>query len=78
MEKSLLSKFFLPPLPPLSLSHCVQVTTEALVVGAPILVPPVLERVKLLLDILPKEPGDFSTLTSGQVSLLRWLALEWI
>ncbi|KAL5481420.1 hypothetical protein EMCRGX_G021569 [Ephydatia muelleri] len=43
-----------------------QVTTEALVVGAPILVPPVLERVKLLLDTLPREPSDFSALTSGQ------------
>ncbi len=44
-----------------------QVTGEALDVGSSVLLPPVVDRISLLLSLLPLEPSQLSTLSTGQV-----------
>ncbi|XP_064390094.1 probable E3 ubiquitin-protein ligase HERC1 isoform X2 [Halichondria panicea] len=43
-----------------------KVTGEALDVGSSVLLPPVADRVSLLLSLLPHEPSQLSTLSTGQ------------
>ena len=56
---------FSPPSLPLPLS---QVTSEALEVGSSVLLPPILDRLDLLLSILPEVPSLLTSLTTGQVA----------
>ena len=41
--------------------------SDTLAVGSCVLLPPTLERVKLLLSLLPPDPKQFNQLTGGQV-----------
>ena len=52
-----------PPPPP-------QVCGQALEIGALVLLSPVLDRVRLLLNLIPEDPSTFSSLTGGQVTFL--------
>ena len=45
-----------------------QEASKALEIGQSVLLPPVLDRVELLLTILPEEPSEIASLTAGQVS----------
>ena len=44
-----------------------QEASKALEIGQSVLLPPVLDRVELLLTILPEEPSEIASLTAGQV-----------
>ena len=44
-----------------------QVASDALEVGSSVLLPPVVDRLDLLLSLLPEQPSLISTLTTGQV-----------
>ena len=44
-----------------------QEASKALEIGQSVLLPPVLDRVELLLTILPEEPSEIASLTPGQV-----------
>ena len=46
---------------------CFQVASDALEVGSSVLLPPVVDRLELLLSLLPEEPSLISKLTTGQV-----------
>ena len=48
----------------------VQETSKALEVGASVLLPPVHERLDMLLAILPEDPSSIVGLTTGQVHIL--------
>ena len=47
---------------------CAQVTSDSLEVGSSVLLPPVLDRLDLLLSILPEDLALIATLSVGQVS----------
>ena len=47
-----------------------QAVSECLSVGAPLLLPPLRERMELLHSLLPQGPDGWSSLTRGQVQLL--------
>ena len=53
--------------PPLTLTHTHQVASDALEVGSSVLLPPVTDRLDLLLSILPADPTQIASLTTGQV-----------
>ena len=44
-----------------------QEASRALEIGQSVLLPPVLDRMDLLLAALPENPSDFASLTAGQV-----------
>ena len=44
-----------------------QVASDALEVGSSVLLPPVVDRLELLLSLLPEHPSLITTLTTGQV-----------
>lgn len=44
-----------------------QVASDALEVGSSVLLPPVVDRLDLLLSLLPEQPSLINTLTTGQV-----------
>lgn len=44
-----------------------QEASKALEIGSSVLLPPVLDRMDILLSILPEEPANIATLTAGQV-----------
>jgi hypothetical protein len=51
-----------------SLPTCtMQVASDALEVGSSVLLPPVVDRLDLLLSLLPEQPSLINTLTTGQV-----------
>lgn len=58
----------------LSLIICVwfaQAVNEALSVGAPLLLPPLLERMEVLHTLLPQGPEGWDSLTVGEVNFTR-------
>lgn len=44
-----------------------QEASKALEIGSSVLLPPVLDRMDILLALLPEEPSQIATLTAGQV-----------
>ena len=46
-----------------------QVASDALEVGSSVLLPPVVDRLDLLLSLLPEQPSLINTLTTGQVHI---------
>ena len=60
-----------------------QEASKALEIGSSVLLPPVLDRMDILLALLPEEPSQITTLTAGQVrelligrSLCTWYGHE--
>ena len=50
---------------------CLQEASKALEIGQSVLLPPVLDRMELLLAVLPEEPSQITSLTAGQVHKLN-------
>ena len=44
-----------------------QEASKALEIGQSVLLPPVLDRMELILAVLPEDPTQVATLTAGQV-----------
>lgn len=53
-----------------------QVASDALEVGSSVLLPPVVDRLDLLLSLLPEQPSLINTLTTGQVHVHAYLLLS--
>ena len=50
-----------------------QVASDALEVGSSVLLPPVVDRLDLLLSLLPEQPSLINTLTTGQVHIYMYV-----
>ena len=48
---------------------CYQAVTESLSIGAPLLLPPLQERMELLHTLLPQGPEGWDSLSRGQVGI---------
>ena len=53
-----------------------QETSVALEVGSSVLLPPVQQRLELLLSLLPEDPSSIVGLTSGQVGVSVFLIVS--